>query len=186
MDLVKIYIADKTYDNFDGEEEENSRNYKKRIEQEHDIKLTAANIGAGADFPAFLWAVALAPFAIFFLGKKINENLDAWVEIGKKIEEMLNKKELICFNKAGAAIWALYQSKLYTKNPKLLAYKKFDSRFEKQYQISEWLIEPDVTEELTSNTAHVFLIEIENKNIVKIIVHGSKTEIIEIKNDMVS
>lgn len=59
------------------------------------------NIGAGADWPVFvieitpLSASLIALGALFFSGKKINENLEAWSDIGKKILNLSKSAKII-------------------------------------------------------------------------------------------
>jgi hypothetical protein len=67
-------------------------------------KLASADIGAGADWPVVLvqifseidWpkvASTTGPIALFFLGDKINKNLDAWLAIAQKLKKLFAKRK---------------------------------------------------------------------------------------------
>ncbi len=94
-DVIKIYIPDKSYDNEEVPRALAFSEITAALTQlrSPDLEITPpqeANIGAGADWPA--WAIQFSPYiptasiiAIFFSGKRINENLDAWLAIGRKL-----------------------------------------------------------------------------------------------------
>jgi len=50
-------------------------------------KLIESNIGSGAD--ALVIVIIIS--GLFLLGKKINENLDAWIELSKKFKKLFSK-----------------------------------------------------------------------------------------------
>src|SRR4030066_1329496 len=65
-------------------------------------KATDANIGHGADWPVVLvdifnqidWSSFLTlagASGLFLLGDKINKNIDAWIEIAKKLNKLIDK-----------------------------------------------------------------------------------------------
>lgn len=80
------------------------------LEREVGFKLYEADIGPGASLPAF---VALLPISapvtllltLFFAGKPINENLDHWIEIGKKLRKLFVRPPRL--NRQGAAVLAI-------------------------------------------------------------------------------
>jgi hypothetical protein len=84
---IKIFVPDKSYDNEKVPRALALSEITTALTQlrSPDLEITPpqeANIGAGADWPA--WAIQLSPYiptaaiiAIFFSGKRINENLDA-------------------------------------------------------------------------------------------------------------
>jgi hypothetical protein len=52
-----------------------------------DYTIVESDIGPGAD-----WIIIVAILSgLFFLGKKINENLEAWISLAKKFKKLLNK-----------------------------------------------------------------------------------------------
>ena len=58
--------------------------------KKYKIEKKEADIGGGAD----LWVIILVlTTTIFFSGKKINENLNAWIEIGDKLISLFKKKK---------------------------------------------------------------------------------------------
>jgi hypothetical protein len=68
---------------------------------EYEIKTDDADIGNGAD----LWITIVGIVGVVFLqGGKINKNLDAWLEIGKKINKLFKKKNKPMFIDKEAAI----------------------------------------------------------------------------------
>jgi len=69
--------------------------------EDYDIEVSEADIGCGADW----WFIALIIGGIFFSGKKIEENIEAWVKIGKRIKNILEiKKDTDVFIDEEAAI----------------------------------------------------------------------------------
>lgn len=54
----------------------------------YNIKFLDADIGGGAD----LWVTIIIITGIFFQGKNINENFEAWKKIGNKIKSLFEKK----------------------------------------------------------------------------------------------
>lgn len=110
---ILIAVVDETYgvnqdDTWDREREK----YRLELEAEFGMLFEEANIGPGADFPAFvtlLTSTATVPVwtllvAAFFLGKPITDNLSAWREIGQKIRVFFNRP--IYLNRDGAAVLA--------------------------------------------------------------------------------
>lgn len=114
-----IIIIDEAYTgtdkNFAGDEkdyEENSEAFRRQIEQEFGTPFIEANVGPGADVPAFLTILSTAQVPLwtlvlsaFFMGKKINENLDAWRDIGKKVRSFFSRE--VVLSRHGAAVLAV-------------------------------------------------------------------------------
>jgi hypothetical protein len=109
---IFILVVDETYDSGEETSIEDSDKYRKELEDEYGVRFSEADIGPGADIPAFLtvlstttiplWTVILG---IFFLGKPINENLDGWTEIGRKIRSFFGKPVVLA--RHGAAVIAV-------------------------------------------------------------------------------
>lgn len=86
------------------------------------------DIGHGADNPSFLvqifssvdWSTLLSAGAgtVFFLGKKINENIEAWLEIGEKVRTLVEKLLPSRIDELAAAVLVLkkLEEKLDKKN----------------------------------------------------------------------
>ncbi len=87
---------------------------KKKLEKKFDgyeIQFSDADIGGGAD----LWVtILIIGGALFFKGKDINENLEAWKDIGDKIKSLFRKKDELRFLDKEASI-ALAISKISEK-----------------------------------------------------------------------
>jgi len=93
---------------------QDEENLKKELSEkfnEYEIKYSDADIGGGAD----LWVtVIILGGALFFQGKNINDNLDAWKNIGDKIKSLFTKKNTPRFIDKEASI-ALAISKICEK-----------------------------------------------------------------------
>lgn len=65
------------------------------LKKEFSLKVNdERDIGCGADWP-FVPVIInglIGVGAIFFLGKKIEENLEAWAKIGKRLKNIINKE----------------------------------------------------------------------------------------------
>jgi len=71
------------------QDEENLKRELSEKFNEYEIEYSDADIGGGAD----LWVtIFIIGGALFFKGKDINENLDAWKNIGDKIKSLFSKK----------------------------------------------------------------------------------------------
>ena len=102
---MELIYNDKYYDS--PEYEEGKYTNELLIELQNyasDIKTRDIIIHQGADWPVVLvdlfssieWTSILKASVmpgVFFLGKKINENLEAWVEIGKKLKKIFKKNQ---------------------------------------------------------------------------------------------
>ncbi len=93
------------------QDEENLKKELSKTFSEYEIKHSDADIGGGAD----LWVtVIILGGALFFQGKNINDNLDAWKNIGDKIKSLFTKKNKPRFIDKEASI-ALAISKICAK-----------------------------------------------------------------------
>jgi hypothetical protein len=128
---IAIYIPDRawgyghplTY-------ERDSKKFKKELENQHKQKLHLDNIGPGADWPAYVaWVsvpgVSAAALYIFFKGKDIKENIEAWKEIFESIRPFLIHQPVV--NRDGAAVIAIERISLMTgqikENIRLIGYE---------------------------------------------------------------
>ncbi|WP_339853126.1 hypothetical protein [uncultured Nisaea sp.] len=106
---IFILIVDETYGGDEETWEEDSERFRRGLECEFDCEFVEANIGPGADIPAFLTIFATTPVPLwtvllgtFFLGKPINENLAAWSEIGSKVRSFFGRQVILARNGAAA------------------------------------------------------------------------------------
>jgi len=123
-DEVLIFVVDESFDRVD--EYVNSDDYAdewaateaasgvclERIRAEFTAEFEEVNIGPGADLPAFVTVIAsnivpLIPWlmAIFFSGKPIVDNIEAWRTILAKIRPFFSRTVLL--NRNGAAVLAM-------------------------------------------------------------------------------
>jgi hypothetical protein len=109
---IFIIVIDETYGGDEDTHEEDSERYRVSLEREFDVRFEEANVGPGADIPAFLtvitatsvplWSVLIGAF---FLAKPINENLDAWADIGRKIKAFFKRPVVLA--RHGASVLAV-------------------------------------------------------------------------------
>lgn len=100
---MELIYPDALYDSSEWEEGKYSKELLSHIvEIDPEASVTDTDIGHGADLPVILieifksidWSqfFTVAGVSGFFLmGKKINENIDAWIEIGKKFARLIEK-----------------------------------------------------------------------------------------------
>jgi hypothetical protein len=186
MDTPIIYITDVTYDrgnDYAGlTEEQASEEYRKQLEILLGVELRKANIGQGADWPVFAYelvdliknnsSIAIA-LGIFFSGKRIKENLDAWINIGDcALSQMMRFRPLL--NRSAALLMGLAHYVRKEKNQpfeiEIIEYRKLDSRcFPDLEQISiepANVIENQPTEEEVGYTIHYYRMFVDGKIIV--------------------
>lgn len=196
-DKIQIFIPDGSYDNDTTAFEEFRDILAQRIKtiEDDEIKTTPlveANIGAGADWPAFMAElIPLAPYAgglaLFFLGKPINENLDAWLSIGEKVVKAL---QLVGGHMTrGAALLAtLFKTKEQlageAQSVTVLQYETLDRRFIEDIETIEVkridVIASDVTEHYRGDQVHYFRIKVDDTELESMI-YGPNLHIKSVK-----
>jgi hypothetical protein len=106
--LLRIYIPDATYGREDWEEE--SPKFRQRLIKEYQLPFEETDIGTGAGEPGLVtalidsWPVVLAA-GLFFNGKRIKENLDAWIDVFQRLKPFF--KNQATFDRDGAAVLAI-------------------------------------------------------------------------------
>ncbi|MEI9851792.1 MAG: hypothetical protein WDN24_14255 [Sphingomonas sp.] len=108
---VLLVVIDDTY----GTEEENweaeREKYRLGLEAEFGLPFEDADIGPGASLPAFatLFQIQVPAwtllFGLFFMGKKIKENGEAWRDLFGMLKRFLNRPVYV--NRQGAAVLAM-------------------------------------------------------------------------------
>ena len=103
---MQILFYDKYYDTEDYES--NMNRFKNELNQQFkefddNIKTYDANIGHGADSPSIIIdifnnfgskeVIVASLVSLFFLGDKINKNVNAWLEIINKISTLIQKNK---------------------------------------------------------------------------------------------
>lgn len=112
-DQIFVIIIDETYPPLDEDTwEEDREKYRIALEREFGVSFEDADVGPGADIPAFLTVIATTAIplwsvllAAFFFGKPINENLEAWTEIGRKLRTFFGKPVILAQH--GASVLAV-------------------------------------------------------------------------------
>lgn len=108
---ILLVVVDETYGNEEDSWESEHELYRLGLETEFDLAFEDANIGPGADLPAFAaqlplqvpaWAVVIG---LFFMGKKIKENGEAWHDIFGMLKRFL--KRPLYVNRHGASVLAM-------------------------------------------------------------------------------
>ncbi|WP_435263045.1 hypothetical protein [Tenacibaculum sp. nBUS_03] len=76
---------------------------------DYEIEKQEADIGSGADWWFTLLTIGGIAGTIFLSGKKIEENIEAWIKIGTRIKNVLKKKKKInvFLDKDGATALAI-------------------------------------------------------------------------------
>lgn len=124
LNEVLIFVVDESYGHIDeylncndhadecAAAEAASRIFLDRIKFEFDADFEEVNIGPGADLPAFVTVIAsnvvpLIPWlmAVFFSGKPILDNTEAWRTILSKIKPFFRRT--VVLNRNGAAVLSM-------------------------------------------------------------------------------
>jgi hypothetical protein len=111
---LPVYIQDTSYTEQEDQSdwEERSIGLKASLEKEFECTFHEADIWPGASFPAFVvqlagedWPYLAMSLYVFFKGKDIQENLDAWAKLYNRINPFRKYKPY--FNREGSAVRAL-------------------------------------------------------------------------------
>ncbi len=107
-----VIVIDETYGTSEDDWEQESEKYRKSLEQEFCVAFSEANVGPGADIPAFLTIIATTSVPLwsvllgaFFLGKPISENLEGWADIGRRLRSFFAKPVILA--RHGASVLAV-------------------------------------------------------------------------------
>lgn len=105
-----VVIIDETYDGPEDDYEERSEEFRQKLEIEFAVGFEEANVGPGADIPGFLTTISTAQvpawtilLAGFFLGKRIKENIEAWVTMARQVRKFF-KHDVVLGRHAAASI----------------------------------------------------------------------------------
>lgn len=117
--FARIYIPDATYDrpNEPREWEIRSEEFRRTLEREFEASFSKSNLDGGADWPAFVTNIITSPYIlvagtlyVFFKGKEVKENLEAWIQLGKSAKRFFERNPR--FDRQSAALIALYEIEL--------------------------------------------------------------------------
>ena len=187
---IFILIVDETYGGDEETWEEDSERYRQDLEREFDCEFAEANIGPGADIPAFLTIIATTTVPLwtvllgtFFLGKTIDENLSAWAEIGRKVRSFFGRPIVLARNGAAAiAVEAVCEEMGgLPKTVRLLSYRA--GHIGDVEGIGEIPRSDEIRENVpTLNLGYVrHIFEIEADGVLhRVIVDGKETEVLKL------
>jgi hypothetical protein len=101
MSNMELICSDPYYDHeYDGVKDYGVELLDILQEFDEEGKVVHTDIGHGADCPAFLielyssvdWSLLLnGAGGLFLMGKKINENINGWLEIAEKVKKLINR-----------------------------------------------------------------------------------------------
>lgn len=105
---MEIIVIDPTYDHPEKNREEFLKELKEyALSLSDNLQLSDVDIGRGASLPGVLLLIG----GLFFLGKKINENIEAWISLAKKfkmfIENLRKKSWAYRIDEEGATLLAI-------------------------------------------------------------------------------
>jgi hypothetical protein len=173
--LFCVLFVDTTYGG-DGDEDENNRQEKARIEKEFSVQLEDVDIHPGASLPAFMLTVnfvvpviAVAITTAFFKGKNIKENLDAWSDIARGLKRFLRGP--VYLNRTSATALAIEELRQYIGDQSkiicLTRYSTFDNRFQQLEDATEQ--EESQRLEVHSCITHVFDFEVDGRKFLAVV-----------------
>ncbi|QXT38743.1 hypothetical protein [Gymnodinialimonas ceratoperidinii] len=191
---IFILIIDETYGGDDDAWEEESHRFRRSLERDFDCEFAEANIGPGADIPAFLTIIATTTVPIwtvllgaFFLGKPISENLTAWSEIGGRLRSFFGRQVVLARNGAAAiAVEAVFEELGgLPKTIRLLSYRPGhigdDERIGDMPQSDS--IQENVPTLNLGYVRHIFEIEADGV-LHRVTVDGKNTEVLKLQRSI--
>jgi len=93
------------YDNLELSESDKNE-IKKRTELDNVNELDIVNIGPGADLMVLLLVLTIG-YRILTKGAEINDGIDGWIEIGKKLQKLFRRKKIVSIDMDGATALAI-------------------------------------------------------------------------------
>src|SRR5579862_993527 len=102
---IRIFFSDPALNDVPGYEP-----IKRELEEQFGLKLDYTSIGTGAAEGAYVARLILDNLpamlvVLFFQGKRINENLDAWIELGNRLSAFMQRAAI--FDRVGSAVLAV-------------------------------------------------------------------------------
>jgi hypothetical protein len=187
-----IAIVDETYGISEGDDWElNRERFRSKLQDEFGLRFEDGNIGPGADLPAFLtlvttdigvpvWTLALS---LFFAGKPILDNVEAWPQLAKKLMNFLSRRAF--FNRQGSAVVAVDAICRELESPpeslKLLSYQV--EHISEQNDISAFDRSDQIADPVPTLylgfIRHIFEIDVDGLHF-RVIVEGSETTVLRI------
>ena len=122
---MELLYRDRYYDKVDWEQGKYCRELKSQLgDIDNEVDAIETDVGLGASEPSVLvelfknidWGSLLPAVltGVFFLGDKINKNIDAWIEIAKKFKRILSKFPPARIDEKGALLVVLDRLGIFT------------------------------------------------------------------------
>jgi hypothetical protein len=184
-----IFVLDETYDTDDEESyPQRSEAFRAALEAEFGLPTLEANIGPGADVPAFIvdllngtspnWLLLLG---LFFAGKPIKENVSAWIDGVKAIRSFFGRR--VVLGRHGASVLAIEavfnEVGGIPKTVRMLSYRTWHDPDPTKYNLSN-TIEKNAPILNMSQVVHVFEIEADGQ-LLRVTVDGMLTRLTRLK-----
>lgn len=88
IDHSKIILSDPTYGGDFGDLSDVMRDLRSEFQRSNfEAELTNSDIGRGADWPVVIAALT----GLAMLGKKIDEGIEGWIKVARRIRKLVNK-----------------------------------------------------------------------------------------------
>ena len=86
--------------------ESDKKRIKKTVDLDHVTEMDFVNIGPGADLIVLLLIVSIG-LQLIKVGAEINDGIDGWIEIGKKLQKLFKRKKIVSVDMDGATALAI-------------------------------------------------------------------------------
>jgi len=186
---LKIYIPDPT----NAECADASARFRDTLVAEFQLPFEETDIGTGAGEQAFWTALTdawpvVAAIAVFFSGRKIEENLEAWQKLFKRLEPFIDRRAI--FDRDGTAVLAIEGLRLalgkLPDSVRLVGYQTDSLLNRVNDPPEEWqadrspvsTIDPPL-DQVQGATIHVLQIEADGR-MFKVVVQGSRVFTMEL------
>ncbi len=70
-------------------------------------RVEYANIGCGADWIVILIGIVIIGYNVLKSGKSVDDGIDGWIEIGKKLKILVKRNKVISVDSEGATLLAI-------------------------------------------------------------------------------
>lgn len=83
--------------------------------------VESVNIGCGADWIVALVIVSIVGYKLLKSGKNINEGIDGWIALGKKLKHLFKRHKIVSIDNDGATLLAI---ELIAQKEKIISLEK--------------------------------------------------------------
>jgi hypothetical protein len=184
---IRIYFIDPTYGGDFPFRTSNGKitNYRKFLEEKYERKFKYENLGAGADLPSYFttlkdWPYVIAAVAVFFSGKLLKDNIEAWIALAKSLRGYFKQRPIV--EREAAALRAVDKivstKKLKLREFRLIAYSRahIGDLLERKVRKPKCIAQNGLPIDL-GHEFHNFIIEVNGKR-HHVVVVRNKTEIL--------